>query len=138
LDQFTLAIKRALEKLGLLIENGVAKIEKIFAKEIYAEKIKAPEIETKKLKMEDRATGEIYCLWIENGEIRKEKGDCISLTSQPTTDNLQPKTEDLQETTDNQQQNLEKESQTSTETTITPADQKVIEQSNSENVQESQ
>jgi hypothetical protein len=60
----------------LLIENGVAKIEKIFAKEIYAEKIKAPEIETKKLKMEDRATGEIYCLWIENGEIRKEKGDC--------------------------------------------------------------
>jgi hypothetical protein len=76
LDQFTLAIKRVLEKLGLLIENGVAKIEKIFAKEIYAEKIKAPEIETKKLKMEDRATGEIYCLWIENGEIRKEKGDC--------------------------------------------------------------
>jgi hypothetical protein len=76
LDQFTLAIKRVLEKLGLLIENGVAKIEKIFAKEIYAEKIKASEIETKKLKMEDKATGEIYCLWIENGKIRKEKGDC--------------------------------------------------------------
>jgi len=107
LDQFTLAIKRALEKLGLLIENGVAKIEKIFAKEIYAEKIKAPEIETKKLKMEDRATGEIYCLWIENGEIRKEKGDCVSLTSQPITDNLQPKTEGLQETTENSQQNSE-------------------------------
>jgi hypothetical protein len=115
LDQFTLAIKRALEKLGLLIENGVAKIEKIFAKEIYAEKIKAPEIETKKLKMEDRATGEIYCLWIENGEIRKEKGDCTSLTSQPITDNLQPKTEGLQETIENSQQNSKDKNQTSTD-----------------------
>jgi hypothetical protein len=137
LDQFTLAIKRALEKLGLLIENGVAKIEKIFAKEIVVERIKSEEIETTRIKIKDRATGEIYCLWIENGEIRKEKEDCISLTSQPTTDNSQPKTEGLQETTDNQQQNLEKESQTSTETT-TPTDEKVIEQSNIENVQESQ
>jgi hypothetical protein len=110
-----LAIKRVLEKLGLLIENGVAKIEKIFAKEIYAEKIKAPEIETKKLKMEDKATGEIYCLWIENGEIRKEKGDCTSLTSQLTTDNLQPKTENLQETTENSQQNSKDQNQTSTD-----------------------
>jgi hypothetical protein len=139
LDQFTLAIKRALEKLGLLIENGVAKIEKIFAKEIVVEKIKSEEIETTRIKIKDKATGEIYCLWIENGEIRKGKGDCISLTSQPTTDKTsQPKTEGLQETTDNQQQNLEKESQTSTETTTTPTDEKVIEQSNRENVQESQ
>jgi len=76
LDQFTLAIKRALEKLGLLIENGVAKVEKIFAKEIVVEKMKSEEVETKKIKMEDKATGEIYCLWIENGEIKKGKGDC--------------------------------------------------------------
>jgi len=76
LDQFTLAIKRVLEKLGLLIENGVAKIEKIFAKEIVVERIKSEEIETTRIKIKDKATGEIYCLWIENGEIKKGKGDC--------------------------------------------------------------
>jgi hypothetical protein len=152
LDQFTLAIKRVLEKLGLLIENGVAKIEKIFAKEIMVEKIKSEEIETTRIKIKDKATGEIYCLWIENGELRKEKGNCEVLISQPKTDNLQEKTENLQETTDNLQQNSKDQNQTST-------DQKprsdlgesssrsdlgeeinggVIEQSNSENVQESQ
>ena len=152
LDQFTLGIKRVLEKLGLLIENGVAKIEKIFAKEIVVERIKSEEIETTRIKIKDKATGEIYCLWIENGEIRKEKENCEVLISQPKTDNLQQKTDNLQETTDNLQQNSKDQNQTSTdqkprsdlEESSSRSDLGeeinggVIEQSNSENVQESQ
>jgi hypothetical protein len=34
-----LAIKKSLEKLGLFIENGIAKIEKLLTKEIETEKI---------------------------------------------------------------------------------------------------
>jgi len=39
LDQFTLVIKKSLEKLGLILQNGIAKVEKLFAKEIEVEKI---------------------------------------------------------------------------------------------------
>ncbi|MEK7166862.1 MAG: hypothetical protein AAB732_00375, partial [Patescibacteria group bacterium] len=66
LDKFTLAIKNSLEKLGLIFENGIAKI-----KEIFAEKITANNLE-----MIDKATGEKYCTWIENGEWVKIKGEC--------------------------------------------------------------
>jgi len=66
LDQFTLAIKKSLEKLGLFIESGIAKV-----KQLFAEKIR-----TEKLEMVDQVTGEIYCTWIENGEWVKVKGEC--------------------------------------------------------------
>ena len=69
LDQFTLAIKKSLEKLGLFIENGVAKLKVIFAEKI----------RTEKLEMVDQATGEIYCTWIENGEWVKVKGECETI-----------------------------------------------------------
>jgi len=89
LDQFTLAIKKALEKLGLFIENGIAKV-----KELIAEKITAKKARLDRIEMIDQATGEIYCTWIENGEWKKVKGECGSLTLQPTTNDL---------TTNNQQ-----------------------------------
>jgi hypothetical protein len=62
----------------------------------------------------DKATGEIYCDWIENGEWKKVKGGCESLTSQPTTNNQQP--------TSNQSPSYETASTTesSTELTCTP------------------
>jgi hypothetical protein len=44
LDRFTLAIKKSLEKLGLILENGIAKVEKLLTKEIIAEKITAKQI----------------------------------------------------------------------------------------------
>jgi len=39
LDQFTLAIKNSLKKLGLFIENGIAKINELVAKKITAKKL---------------------------------------------------------------------------------------------------
>jgi len=51
-------------------------VERIFAKEIYVEKGQFEEIEVKRVKIKDKITGEIYCLWIENGQLKKEKGEC--------------------------------------------------------------
>jgi hypothetical protein len=39
LDQFTLAIKKSLEKLGLFIENGIAKMKEIVAEKITTKQI---------------------------------------------------------------------------------------------------
>jgi flagellar biosynthesis chaperone FliJ len=44
LDQFTLAIKKSLENLSLILENGIAKVEKLLTKEIETEKITTEKI----------------------------------------------------------------------------------------------
>ena len=72
LNQFTLAIKKSLEKLGLLIEDGIAQVKGLFAEKV----------RTNKLEMVDQATGEIYCTWIENGEWVKVKGECQAAEEQ--------------------------------------------------------
>ena len=64
LDQFTLAIKKALEKLGLIIQNGIAKV-----KELFAEKVT-----TKQLCIEGE-DGETICV---------DKARLKELLSQPT------------------------------------------------------
>jgi hypothetical protein len=81
LDRFTLAIKKSLEKLGLLLENGIAKVKEIIAEKLTAEivvtkEIKTERITTNEIQIVDKATGEIYCTWIENGEWKKVKGEC--------------------------------------------------------------
>ncbi|MEK7211237.1 MAG: hypothetical protein AAB731_01245, partial [Patescibacteria group bacterium] len=48
LDKFTLAVKNSLRKLGLIVQNGIAKV-----KEVIAEKITSDEIQTKKLCIDD-------------------------------------------------------------------------------------
>ncbi len=78
---FTKKVKQALTSLGLFIENGIARIEKLFTKEIVVEKILTDEITAKRIKMIDKATGEIYCAWIENGEWIKMKGECGTTAS---------------------------------------------------------
>jgi hypothetical protein len=95
LDRFTLAIKKSLEKLGLFIENGIAKLKEIIVEKLTAEIIVTKEIKTEKIttneiQLVDKATGETYCVRIENGEWVKVKGECESLTSQPPTNNTQP------------------------------------------------
>jgi hypothetical protein len=60
-----------LKQIGITITNEYIKV-----KEFVAEKIFADEITVKKIRMVDKATGEIYCTWIENGEWQKAKGDC--------------------------------------------------------------
>jgi hypothetical protein len=87
LDRFTLAIKKSLEKLGLFIENGIAKVKEIVTEKLTAEvvvtkEIKTERITTNEIQIVDKATGEIYCTWIENGEWKKVKGECETASNQ--------------------------------------------------------
>jgi hypothetical protein len=75
LDRFTLVVKRALEKLGLVFENGIAKVEKLLTKEIETEKI----------------TTEKIC---------SKSGKCVEVT-----DELIEKLNNLQQTTNNEATN---------------------------------
>jgi len=75
LDQFTLAIKKSLEKLGLLLENGIAKV-----KEIFAEKVT-----TKQICLEGD-DGETIC--VDKNQLKQLLQQTNN--SQPTTDNSQP------------------------------------------------
>jgi hypothetical protein len=95
-DKFTLVIKKVLEKLGLIIENGLVTIQKLFVKEIVIDnaKIKEAEIEKariNKIEMIDQMTGEIYCTWIENGVWQKVKGECNNIM--PSYNNSSPSTQ---------------------------------------------
>ncbi|MBU0879210.1 MAG: hypothetical protein ABIJ83_02000, partial [Patescibacteria group bacterium] len=80
LDSFVDKIKQALSSLGLVVENGVAKV-----REIVAEKIATKQVETTELQMIDKATNDSYCSWIENGEWVKVKGKCDAVEIKNTT-----------------------------------------------------
>lgn len=75
-------IKQVFASLGLAVENGIVRIKELVAEKITATKrIIAPVGQFEKIEMRDKATGEIYCTWIENGEWVKSKGECGGLTS---------------------------------------------------------
>ena len=63
---FIQKIKEILASLGLFIENGIAKVKELFA----------DRVTVKEIQMVDKATGDIYCTWIEQGEWIKVKGEC--------------------------------------------------------------
>lgn len=71
---FIQKIKQALANLGLFIENGIAQVQ-----ELIAEKITAKKARLDKMEMVDQTTGEIYCIWIENGEWLKVKEECDTI-----------------------------------------------------------
>ncbi|MDP3093693.1 MAG: hypothetical protein Q8N16_02920 [bacterium] len=72
-------IKQVLASLGLILENGIAQLKEIIVGKVTAETARVDKIE-----MVDRATGEIWCTWIENGEWQKFRGDCDkSAANQP-------------------------------------------------------
>ncbi len=65
-------LRAGLAVLGLVVsEDGVLEVGTLKAKKIVAEEFE----------MRDKATGEIYCTWIENGEWRKVLGECASAAS---------------------------------------------------------
>ncbi|KPJ55430.1 hypothetical protein AMJ47_01030, partial [Parcubacteria bacterium DG_72] len=78
-DSFIAKIKQALSYLGLVIENGVARVKGIFAEKVV----------TNEIELVDKATGEKYCTWIENGEWVKQKGECFSENNQLPVSNNQ-------------------------------------------------
>lgn len=64
-------VKAELVNLGLIVnEYGVLEVETLKAKKVV----------TDEFELRDKATGEIYCTWIENGEWVKIKGECSRLT----------------------------------------------------------
>jgi hypothetical protein len=80
-SSFLAFIKSALEKLGIVVSNGIAQL-----KEIAVDKIIAKKAKIEKIEMVDSATGETYCTWIENGEWKKAKGECDGISSVPIPD----------------------------------------------------
>jgi len=56
-----------LKQLGVVVEDGVAQVQKLIAREIRVERIE----------MVDQKTGDLYCTWIEEGEWQKTKGECV-------------------------------------------------------------
>jgi len=85
-DQIVQAdLQKDLTSLGLIVtENGSLKVQKL--------KAKIAEVEYFQTK--DKVTGEIYCIWIENGEWIKVKGECESVNSGQGTMNNEPPAEE--------------------------------------------
>ena len=67
-------VTNVLFSLGISVKDGVAQITQLAVKKLSA---KNARVET--LEMVDKATGKIYCTWLENGEIMKAKGQCESV-----------------------------------------------------------
>ncbi len=74
LTTLTDRIVNVLEWLGLKMEDGVATV-----KGIVTEVFTAKTARVQRMEMVDSATGEIYCTWIANGEMKRELGDCDSV-----------------------------------------------------------
>jgi hypothetical protein len=65
-DIFLASFKEVLQTLGAKIQDGVLTIKNLIA----------DRVTTKELEIVDKATGEIYCTWIEGGEWVKVKSEC--------------------------------------------------------------
>ncbi len=82
-------------QIGISIASGV-----IQAKEFIAEKITARTAALDNIEMRDSATGDIYCVRMENGELTKTKGTCTSASSVPSADKPSAPTLGVQGTSD--------------------------------------
>ncbi len=59
------------------VNNAVSYVKELIAEKIVAKKVTVENLEVlNKIQMKDQSTGEIYCVWIENGEWKKVKGEC--------------------------------------------------------------
>lgn len=63
--------EKALAGLGIVIRDGVTRISNLAVN-----KLRAKTARVNNLEMVDKATSNVYCTWIENGEWKKEKGEC--------------------------------------------------------------
>jgi hypothetical protein len=67
-------VTNVLFSLGISVKDGITSI-----KQLVSEKITTNTLEIKQMQMVDKATGEIYCAWIENGNLVNVKGECSSV-----------------------------------------------------------
>lgn len=58
-------------QVGIIVKDGVVSL-----KNLVAEKITTKVARISRLEMVDKATGNTYCMWIENDSWKKEKGEC--------------------------------------------------------------
>ncbi len=65
------SILSSLESLGMKISQGI-----IYVKDLEANSVKTKVLKAEQIEMLDKATGETYCTWIENGEWSKTLGVC--------------------------------------------------------------
>jgi hypothetical protein len=72
LEKFISLIKGALEKLGILIEEGIVKIKTLFVENL---KIGSPERPTG-ITIYDEDTGQPYCVKIKSGQLINIPGEC--------------------------------------------------------------
>ncbi|MBU2081489.1 hypothetical protein KJ962_02135, partial [Patescibacteria group bacterium] len=79
LDSFVDKIKQALSSLGLVVENGVAKV-----KEMVAEKITAKKAVLDKIELRDEKTQNIYCVKVIDGVLVNISGECDQVNNQPS------------------------------------------------------
>jgi hypothetical protein len=86
---FVETLKTGLASLGAVITEGVDGFKNLVIDTITTKKVKM-----EKMEMVDQETGEVYCMWLANGEWQKIKGDCelsttavaqIGEESSPTT-----------------------------------------------------
>ena len=86
LAQVVDTVRSWLESMQIFIENGLVRLKAL----------KAEKVITDGIEMKDKATGEVYCVSITNGEFVKTSGECptsstpSSPTSTPTPDTTPP------------------------------------------------
>ncbi len=66
------AARDVLSMAGITFQNGVAKIQNLTVNRLTAGVANIQ----RGIEIKDRATGELYCTWIEGGEWQKQKGAC--------------------------------------------------------------
>ena len=80
-------VRNILESLGLAIYDGVANLRRVVVETFSAKTARVEQLE-----MVDKATGEIYCTWIENGVWEKTEGACDAEPIQNTGLSESPET----------------------------------------------
>ncbi|MBZ9577418.1 hypothetical protein KJA13_00045, partial [Patescibacteria group bacterium] len=80
-ESFIQKVKQALASLGLFIQDGIAQV-----KEIITEKLFVRTARIEKMEMVDQRTGDIYCTWIENGEMKRVRGECSTIGFSDSSD----------------------------------------------------
>ena len=83
-------VTNVLTSLGISIKDGVTQIT-----QLAVERFSAKNARVETLEMVDKATGEVYCTWMENGEMLKAKGECGSI--EVASSNPQPVGQSVQD-----------------------------------------
>ena len=81
ISQNVAAVKDAFSSLGLIIVNGIANLQELVAQKITVKEAQIKTADVENLQLKDKATGEIYCAWIADGEWVKVKKECSNVVA---------------------------------------------------------